>query len=96
MKERQIDVLRVSETCLLPIIPNQFNDLPQYSVFRNDESRGGGVCIFVRDYLSATLLPTHTINRPPGIEDVRVDSLTAPETALSYNRLSVSPPQSLL
>ncbi len=70
VKERQIDVLCVTETWLLPNIPNQFIDLPQYSVFRSDKSRGGGVCIFVRDYLSATLLPTHSINRPPGVEDV--------------------------
>ncbi len=70
MKERQIDVLCISETWLLPDIPSQFVDLPQYSVFRSDKSRGGGVCIFVRGFLNATLLPTHTVNRPTGVEDV--------------------------
>ncbi len=70
VKDRQIDVLCVSETWLLPNIPNQFIDLPQYNVFRSDKGRGGGVCIFVRDHLSATLLPTHPINKPSGVEDV--------------------------
>ncbi len=70
MKERQIDALCVSETWLLPNIPNQFIELSQYSVFRCDKGRGGGVYIFVRNDLSATLLPTHTINRPTGVEDV--------------------------
>ncbi len=70
MKERQIDVLCVSEMWLFPNIPNQFIDLSQYSVFRCDKGRGGGVCIFVRNDLTATLLPTHTTDRPTGVEDV--------------------------
>ncbi len=69
VKDRQIDVLCVSETWLLPNIPNQFIDLPQYSVFRSVKGRGV-VCIFVRDYLSATLLPTHPVNKPPGVKDM--------------------------
>ncbi len=68
--------LCVSETRLLPNISNQFIDLPQYSVFRCAKGRGGGVCIFVRNNLSATLLPTHTINRPTGVEDVWITMRT--------------------
>ncbi len=60
----------VRETWLFPNIQNQFIELPKYSVFRSDKIRGGGLCIFVRDYLSATLLPTHTVNRPTGVGDV--------------------------
>ncbi len=28
------------------------------------------MCIFMTDYLKATMLPTHTVNRPTGVEDV--------------------------
>lgn len=72
VKDRHTDVLCVSETWLLHRTPDQLIYLPQYKVYRCDTGRGGGVCIYVKDCLSVTLLPTHPGSRPPGIEDVWV------------------------
>ena len=68
--DRQIDILCISETWLLPNMTDKFINIPQYKVFRQDVGRGGGVCIYVRDYLSATLLPPLNNDRPPGVEVV--------------------------
>ena len=71
MKERDPDVLCVSETWLLPETPDKFVSFDNYSIFRCDKGRGGGVCIFVRKTFNVTPLHIH-LDRPTGVEDVWV------------------------
>ena len=71
MKERDPDVLCVSETWLLPETPDKFVNFDNYSIFRCDKGRGGGVCIFVRKTFNVTPLHIH-LDRPTGVEDVWV------------------------
>ncbi len=65
-------MLCVSETWLLPNIPDQLINLPDFNVFRCEKGRGGGACIFVQNSLSVTTQPSHTENLIPGVEDVWV------------------------
>ena len=69
MKERDPDVLCVSETWLLPETPDKFVDFDNYAIFRCDKGRGGGSCIFVKNTFTVTPFQTH-IDKPVGVEDV--------------------------
>lgn len=44
IKERNTDILCISETWLSPDTPNEHIVIPNYSVYRCDKGRGGGVC----------------------------------------------------
>lgn len=71
MKERNTDVLCISETWLSPETPIEHIVIPNYNIFRCDKGRGGGVCIYVRDTYKVT--PVHFDEvRPQGVEDVWV------------------------
>lgn len=70
-KERNIDILCISESWLLPHTPDVFVNLPNYNLFRCDSGRGGGVCIYVRDVLSANVIDLK-VPRQTGIEDIWV------------------------
>ena len=54
---------------LLPDIPNNFVNIPDFNVFRYDKGRGGGVCIYVKDNLKVESI-TLNIDRHPQIEDL--------------------------
>ena len=46
VKDRDSDILCISESWLLPIIQDNYIDIPSFNVFRCDAGRGGGVCVF--------------------------------------------------
>ena len=56
MLELNLDILCISETWLYPSISNSAISIPSYNVFRDDHGRGGGVCLFVKDYLKVTVI----------------------------------------
>ena len=58
----------VSETWLLPHTPDNFVCIPNYKIFRLDNGRGAGTCIYINDTLKVNQIHTD-IPRPPGIED---------------------------
>ena len=64
LKEREIDILCISESWLLPNVQDRFINVPNFRIYRRDRGKGGGVCIYVRDDLQVTLLitnvPEHT------------------------------------
>ena len=45
IKDGNIDILCISETWLLPTVENRFIQIPNFNIFRQDEGRGGGVCV---------------------------------------------------
>lgn len=71
--ERNTDiVICISETWLLPHTPDAPHvDITDFTIFRHDKGLGGGVCLYVRDYLTVSLIET-AINKPEGIEDTWV------------------------
>ena len=71
IRERNPDVLCVSETLLSHDIKDEFTAIPDYDVFRCDKGRGGGVCIYVKDVFKVTPVNVDT-ERPDGVEDVWV------------------------
>lgn len=71
MEERNIDVLCITETWLLPHTPDNFINVSNYNVFRCDNGRGAGACIYVKDTLKANVIRSEVL-RPQGIEDVWV------------------------
>lgn len=48
IKERNIDILCISETWLHQEISSSFISIPNFHIYRCDAGRGGGVCIYVR------------------------------------------------
>ena len=70
-KDRNVDVLCVSEAWLLPDLLDAYVNIPGYEIFRCDSGRGGGVCIYIKNVLSAKSI---NINVPKqvGIEDLWV------------------------
>lgn len=69
ISNRKVDILCVSETWLLPNIPNQFIDISNYNIFRYDQGHGGGTCIYVREDLVVTSI-NFDIPRTDGVEDI--------------------------
>lgn len=69
IRNRNVDILCISETWLLPHTPDRYIHIPDYNVFRCDKGHGGGACIYVRSNLNCKLL-TKEINKPNGIEEV--------------------------
>ncbi len=71
IKERNIDILCISESWLLPHTSDAFVNLPNYNIFRCKYGRGGGVCIYVKAVLSANVSDLK-VPRQTGIEDIWV------------------------
>ncbi len=71
VKERNIDVFCVGESWLLPNLPDVYVSIPGYKIFRCDNGRGGGVCIYVRDILTVNMMNLN-VSKQEGIEDVWV------------------------
>ena len=69
VNERQPDILCVSETWLTKDVLDQHIALPDFNVYRRDKSRGGGVCIYVRNICTVTVINVN-IDRIEGIEDL--------------------------
>ena len=49
-------MLCISETWLESNIPDRYVNIEGFNLFRDDKGRGGGTCIYVRNYLNATLV----------------------------------------
>lgn len=69
IKDRNIDILCISESWLLPHTPDTFVNIPNYNIVRCDGGLGGGVCIYVKDTLSANVIDLK-VPRQTGIEDI--------------------------
>ncbi len=71
IKERNTDILCVSETWLCPNINDNFIFISDFKVVRCDKGREGGVCMYIIDDLKVTPMNVNT-ERPEGVEDVWV------------------------
>ena len=69
VNERQPDILCVSETWLTKDILDQHIAISDFNVYRCDKNRGGGVCIYVRNICTVTVIDVN-IDRVEGIEDL--------------------------
>ena len=69
VNQRNPDVLCVSETWLTHNVLDQHIAMPGFSVYRNDKGRGGGVCIYVRDFLTVTSTNVN-IDQVEGVENL--------------------------
>ncbi len=69
MNERRPDILCVSESWLTEDVSDQHIALPDFNVYRRDKGRGGGVCIYVRNICTVSVIDV-TIDRVEGIEDL--------------------------
>lgn len=67
--ERNIDVLCVSESWLTSHTPDMFINFPNYKVFRNDNGRGAGTCIYAKSVLNPILINID-VPKQEGVEDV--------------------------
>ncbi len=56
IRDRDIDVLCISETWLLPHTLNTFINLPNYAVHRSDKGRVASVCIYAKQCLNAVMI----------------------------------------
>ena len=68
-KDRNNDILYISESWLLSHIPDVFVNIPNYNIFRCESGRDGGVCIYVKDLLSANVIDLK-VPKQIGIEDI--------------------------
>lgn len=68
---KDVDILCISESWLPPITPDSHVYVPGYHVYRCDKGRGGGVCMYIKDYLTTKLITCDTV-RPDGVEDLWV------------------------
>lgn len=69
--ERKIDVLCISETWLQTNTPNGYVEIPNYTIYRCDNGRGAGVCMYVHSTLKSSVINLD-VPRPKGVEDVWV------------------------
>ena len=69
--ERDIDVLCISETWLHSNTPDMYVNIPNYTIYRCDNGRGAGVCIYVNNCLTSSIIKQE-IPRQEGVEDVWV------------------------
>ena len=66
---KDIDIMCISESWLLPLTCNRFIEIPGYSVYRCDAGMGGGVCVYVKEDFKVNVLTT-TLERPDYVEDI--------------------------
>ncbi len=71
---RNIDILCVSETWLLPRTPDNYIHIPDYNVYRCDKNYGGGVCVYVKNCLATNEIATSD-DRPNGVEHKNIATL---------------------
>ncbi len=71
LTEGNIDIFCVSGTCLLAETIESHVNIPNFKLFRCDQGRGGGVCIYVSKQLKTNVINL-SIPKQPGIEDVWV------------------------
>ncbi len=71
VNDRDIDVLCVSETWLHTNTPDELVNIPNYVIYRCDNGRGGGVCIYTKKELKTHLI-TFPVTRQVGVEDLWV------------------------
>lgn len=69
--DRNIDILCISETWLHASTPDAYINIPYYTVYRYDNGRGAGVCIYVNNSLTSSLIKLE-VPRQVGVEDVWV------------------------
>ncbi len=67
--ERDINVLCISESWLSSHITDIFINVPNHKVFRCDNGRGAGTCIYPKDVLNPILINTN-VPKHGGVEDV--------------------------
>ena len=67
VKGRNIDIICVSESWLLPNL-DDFVNIPGCKIFRCDNGRGG-VCIYMKDILTVSMINLN-VSRHEGVEDV--------------------------
>ena len=71
LTDRNIDVLCISETWLHANTPDGYVDIQGYKIFRRDNGRGGGVCLYVISSLNPSII-TPGVPEQVGVEDVWV------------------------
>lgn len=71
INSRDVDVICISETLLIPLISDNWISIHNYTVYRKDKGRGGGVCMYVKNTLKSNKITLNDINHP-GIEDIYV------------------------
>ena len=71
LTDRNIDVLGISETWLHANTPDGYVDIQGYKIFRRDNGRGGGVCLYVNSSLNPSII-TPGVPEQVGVEDVWV------------------------
>lgn len=71
VREKELDVLCISETWLCNDFPDDYIHIPEYKVYRCDKGRGGGACIYIRDVFTVVPLEIDIV-RAQGVEDVWV------------------------
>ncbi len=69
MNGRNIDILCITESWLLLCVPDHLVNIHGYKFFRCYNERGGGICIYVKDDLPATLINL-SVPKRAGVEDV--------------------------
>ncbi len=69
LAERNIDILCVSEAWLLAETIDSHVNIPNFKLFRCDQGRGGGVCIYVSNQLKTNVINL-SIPKQPCTEDI--------------------------
>ncbi len=69
VNERQPDILCVTETWLNHSVLDLHINIPDYNVYSHDKRRGGGVCTFVKDFLTVTPINVN-IEPTEGVENL--------------------------
>ena len=67
LSQLKLDVFAISESWLSKDLPSELFEIEGYQIFRNDRKtkRGGGVCIYVKEYLKAKLINIpHILEQP--------------------------------
>ena len=68
VSERKLNILCASETWLTKDVLDQHIAITEFNVYRCDKSRGGGVCFYVRNSFTVTVINVN-IDRIEGIKD---------------------------
>ena len=69
IEDRSIDILCISETWLLPLVEDKYVNVPNFNIFRYDVGRGGGVCVYVQDYLKVSEIDLN-IPKVENVDDI--------------------------
>ena len=69
LSEKDIDILCLTETWLTSNIADVLIDIPEYRIYRCDKGRGGGCCIYVKNYLTVKICKLN-MTRIEGLEEV--------------------------